>query len=152
MKFSYTGLTQKEAQESRQAYGTNAVTTQKTETFWDKLLANLRDPIIAILIIALVVTLFLAVLGFAPWYEGLGIAIAVVLATMLATFSEYSNENAFQRLLEEASKIRVKVFRDGILQEIPIDDLVTNDCVLLQPGDNIPAAVSYTHLTLPTKA
>ena len=127
MRFSYSGLTQEKVHESRQAYGTNAVTTQKTETFWDKLLANLRDPIIVILIIALAVTLFLAVLGFAPWYEGLGIAIAVILATMVATFSEYSNENEFQRLLEEASKIKVKVFRDGILNEIPIDNLVTND-------------------------
>ena len=126
MKFSYTGLTQEEAQETRLAYGTNAVTTQKTETFWDKLLANLRDPIIVILILALAVTLFLSVLGFAPWYEGLGIAIAVVLATMVATFSEYSNENEFQRLLEEASKIKVKVFRDNTLQEIQIDDLVQN--------------------------
>ena len=110
MKFSYTGLTLEEVQESLQAYGSNAVTTQKTETFWDKLQVNLRDPIIVILIIALAVTLSLAVVGFAPWYEGLGIAIAVVLATMVATFSEYGNENEFQRLLEEASKIRVKVF------------------------------------------
>ena len=92
-----------------------------------------------ILIVALLVTLALAALGFAPWYEGLGIAIAVVLATLVATFSEYSNESEFQSLLEEASKIRVKVFRAGTLQEILIDELVVNDLILLQPGDTIPA-------------
>ena len=139
MKFTYTGLSEQEVRDSRNQHGSNAVTTQDVETFWDKLIANLKDPIIMILIVALLVTLALAALGFAPWYEGLGIAIAVVLATLVATFSEYSNESEFQSLLEEASKIRVKVFRGGTLQEILIDELVVNDLILLQPGDTIPA-------------
>ena len=105
MKFTYTGLSEQEVRDSRNQHGSNAVTTQDVETFWDKLIANLKDPIIMILIVALLVTLALAALGFAPWYEGLGIAIAVVLATLVATFSEYSNESEFQSLLEEASKI-----------------------------------------------
>jgi len=91
------------------------------------------------LIVALAVTVFLAAMGFAPWYEGLGIAFAVVMATLIATWSEYSNENEFQRLLEEASKVKVKVFRNSTLVEILIDDLVVNDLVLLQPGDTVPA-------------
>ena len=91
------------------------------------------------MIVALGVTLLLAVLGFAPWYEGLGIAIAVVMATLIASWSEYSNENEFQLLLEEASKVKVKVFRNNTLTEIPIDDLVVNDLLLLQPGDTVPA-------------
>ena len=139
MKFTYTGLSEQEVRDSRNQHGSNAVTTQDVETFWDKLITNLKDPIIMILIVALLVTLALAALGFAPWYEGLGIAIAVVLATLVATFSEYSNESEFQSLLEEASKIRVKVFRGGTLQEILIDELVVNDLILLQPGDTIPA-------------
>ena len=139
MKFTYTGLSEQEVRDSRNQHGSNAVTTQDVETFWDKLIANLKDPIIMILIVALLVTLALAALGFAPWYEGLGIAIAVVLATLVATFSEYSNESEFQSLLEEASKIRVKFFRGGTLQEILIDELVVNDLILLQPGDTIPA-------------
>ena len=139
MKFSYPGLSEKAVVESRHTHGANLVTTQEAEGFLHKLLANLKDPIIVILIVALGVTVFLAVLGFAPWYEGLGIAIAVVMATLIATWSEYSNENEFQRLLEEASKVKVKVFRNHKLVEILIDDLVVNDLVLLQPGDTVPA-------------
>ena len=139
MKFSYPGLSEKEVSESRQSNGANVVTTQEAEGFYAKLLTNLKDPIIVILLVALGVTVFLAVLGFAPWYEGLGIAIAVVAATLIATWSEYSNENEFQRLLEEASKVKVKVFRNNTLAEIFIDDLVVNDLVLLQPGDTVPA-------------
>ena len=139
MKFNYPGLSENAVIESRQTYGRNVITTQDVEGFFRKLILNLKDPIIIILIIALLVTIFLAILGFAPWYEGLGIAIAVVMATFIATWSEYSNENEFQRLLEEASKVKVKVFRNKKLIEIFIDDLVVNDLVLLQPGDTVPA-------------
>ena len=139
MKFSYPGLSDKAVFESRKNYGANVVTTQEAEGFFDKLRTNLKDPIIVILIVALAVTVFLAAMGFAPWYEGLGIAFAVVMATLIATWSEYSNENEFQRLLEEASKVKVKVFRNSTLVEILIDDLVVNDLVLLQPGDTVPA-------------
>lgn len=139
MKFSYPGLSDNAVSESRNIYGANVVTTQEAEGFFDKLRTNLKDPIIVILIVALAVTVFLAAMGFAPWYEGLGIAFAVVMATLIATWSEYSNENEFQRLLEEASKVKVKVFRNSKLFEILIDDLVVNDLVLLQPGDTVPA-------------
>ena len=139
MKFSFPGLSDQEVSESRQTNGANVVTTQESEGFYAKLLANLKDPIIVILLVALAVTVFLAALGFAPWYEGLGIAIAVVAATLIATWSEYSNESEFQRLLEEASKVKVKVFRNKTLIEIFIDDLVVNDLVLLLPGDTVPA-------------
>jgi len=139
MKFSYPGLSDHGVTESRRAYGANVITTQDTEGFFGKLISNLKDPIIVILIVALLVTGFLTALGFAPWYEGLGIAIAVVMATLIATWSEYSNENEFQRLLEEASKVKVKVFRNNKLSEIFIDDLVVNDLVLLQSGDTVPA-------------
>ena len=139
MRFSYPGLSDNAVSESRKIYGANVVTTQEAEGFLDKLRTNLKDPIIVILIVALAVTVFLAAMGFAPWYEGLGIAFAVVMATLIATWSEYSNENEFQRLLEEASKVKVKVFRNSKLVEILIDDLVVNDLVLLQPGDTVPA-------------
>ena len=139
MKFSYPGLSEKAVVESLHKHGANLVTTQEAESFLHKLVANLKDPIIVILIVALAITVFLAVLGFAPWYEGLGIAIAVVMATLIATWSEYNNENEFQRLLEEASKVKVKVFRNSTLVEILIDDLVVSDLVLLQPGDTVPA-------------
>ena len=138
MKFSYPGLTDQEAERSRAQHGSNAVASQETETFWDKLLGNLKDPIIIILIVALAITVLLTFLGYAEWYESVGIAFAVVIATFVATWSEYSNEQSFQRLLEEASLIRVKVFRNGHLTEIPINDLVVGDHVLLQPGDTVP--------------
>lgn len=138
MKFIYPGLTDPQVEQSRVQYGNNVITTIERETFLEKLWENFKDPIIIILVFALLVTISLAVFGHAEWHESIGIAIAVFLATFLATWSEHSNESAFQKLLEEASMIRVKVFRANKLVEISITELVVGDYILLQPGDTIP--------------
>ena len=139
MQFNYSGLTDSEVDASRAQHGSNAVASQEAETFWDKLLDNLKDPIIIILIVALLITVVLWMFGYAEWYESVGIAFAVVIATIVATWSEHSNEQSFQRLMEEASLIQVKAFRNGHLTEIPINDLVVGDHLLLQPGDTVPS-------------
>lgn len=146
------GLTDKEVAESKEKYGDNSMTEQAHEGFWDKLKGNLGDPMIKILIVALLINVVLAILGIvkdangkpfvegAPeWYEPLGIFIAICLATLVSTFSEYRNENAFQKLQEEASRIMVKTYRNGVISEVAINDIVVGDAILLQSGDKIPA-------------
>ncbi len=134
-----TGLTDEQVAESRQKHGTNQISVQETETFWDKFKDNLKDPMIIILVVALVIVAVLAVFGFTAWYEGVGIAAAVALATLVSTASEFKNEQTFQKLQEEASKIFLNVFRGDALKTVGIDDIVVGDKVLLQPGDKIPA-------------
>lgn len=134
-----TGLTDAQVQEMKAKFGDNSITEQARETFWDKLKGNFDDPIIKILIFALVLNVVFAFLGKAEWYESVGIAMAVLLATLVSTFSEYKNESAFQKLQGEASLIKCKVYRNGVVTEIPINDITMGDCVLLQTGDKIPA-------------
>lgn len=141
------GLTDSQAEESRKKYGDNSMTEQASESFWDKLRGNLGDPMIKILLVALGVNVLLWILGLvgvikngAPeWYEPLGILIAIMLATLVSTISEYNNENAFQKLQEEASRIMCKVYRNGDITEVAINDIVVGDAILLQSGDKIPA-------------
>lgn len=141
------GLTDSEVAESKQKFGDNSMTEKASESFWDKLKDNLGDPMIKILIVALLINVVLAILGItgvikegAPeWFEPLGIFIAICLATLVSTFSEYRNENAFQKLQEEASRIMCKVYRNGVISEVAINDIVVGDAILLQSGDKIPA-------------
>ena len=134
-----TGLNDAQVQEMKAKFGDNSITEQAREGFWEKLKGNFDDPIIKILIFALVLNVFFAMLGRAEWYESVGIAMAVLLATFVSTFSEYKNESAFQKLQGEASLIKCKVYRNGAVTEIPINDITMGDCVLLQSGDKIPA-------------
>lgn len=137
MKF--TGLTDEQVEESKKKYGDNSMTEKETESFWSKLKDNFGDPMIKILCVALLINVIFAFLGQTEWYESVGIAIAVILATFVSTFSEFRNENAFQKLQEEASRIYCKVYRNGVIKQIPINDIVVDDFVLLQSGDKIPA-------------
>ena len=139
MKYNYSGLSTKEVEESRSVHGVNDLASIEGESFFDKLKQNFKDPIIIILIVALVIILFLSFLGFSEWYEALAIGVAVVLAVLVATLSEYKNESSFQKLQEEASKIICNVFRDGKITEILINEIVKGDYILLQSGDKIPA-------------
>lgn len=141
------GLTDKQVEESKAKYGSNALSEIEGETFWDKLKGNLADPMIKILCVALGVNILIYLLGAfnilsdvdVKWYEPVGIAIAIALATLVSTFSEFRNENAFQKLQEEASKITCKIYRNNAIKEVAIDDIVVGDCILLQSGDKIPA-------------
>jgi calcium-translocating P-type ATPase len=140
------GLTSAQAAQSKASYGDNRITEQASEGFWDKFKDNLGDPMIKILCFALLINVVFAVLGKlgvldgAPeWYESVGIAVAIAIATLVSTFSEYRNETAFRKLQEEASLIVCKAYRDGAVVELPIGSIVTGDAVMLQTGDKVPA-------------
>ena len=140
------GLSEQEVFESREKFGSNRLSEAESESFLDKLKGNFGDPMIKILSAALLINVIiyiLSIMGFVSaeveWYEPVGIAAAIAIATLVSTFSEYRNENAFHALQEEASKILCRVYRDGEIREIPSDDIVTGDFIMLGAGDRIPA-------------
>ena len=135
---NYNGLTDEEVIINRKKYGTNELTKIKQKTFFRIFLESLGDPIIKILLIALGIKI-LFIFSKYDWYETIGIAIAVMLASFISTISEYGSEAAFKRLQEDAAKIKVKVFRNNKLQEIIINDIVVGDIVKLTTGDGVPA-------------
>ena len=133
------GLSSEQVQQSLCEHGNNTLPTPPRESFWQKLLENFQDPIIRILILALLVNVVFVYMGHGDWIETSGIFAAILLATFVSTWSEFNNENAFQKLQEEASRIRCKVWRDGEPVEIAIDDIVVGDAVILEAGDRVPA-------------
>lgn len=132
------GLTDEEVLKSREKNGSNVITNKKKNTFLEMFISSLGDPIIRILIIALGIKLVFLIKDF-DWYETVGIAIAIFLASFISTISEYGSEKAFEKLQENASKIKCRLKRNGKVEEINIDDVVVGDIVLLQAGDKVPA-------------
>ncbi|MDD3392211.1 MAG: calcium-translocating P-type ATPase, PMCA-type [Bacilli bacterium] len=132
------GLDDKEVTKSREKYGSNEITVKKQNGFITLFIESLGEPMTKILLIALAIkTLFL--LHDFDWYETVGIAIAIFIASFISTISEYGSEAAFKKLQAEASKIKCKTFRNGGIKEISIGEVVKNDVLLLQAGDKIPA-------------
>lgn len=132
------GIKSKDVASLREKYGSNSLSKKKNNSFFKLLVESLGDPIIKILLVALAIKVVFLFKDF-DWFETIGILIAVFLSTFISTISEYGSEAAFNRLQEESSKIVVKVLRDNDVKEIPIDEVVVTDVILLSSGDKIPA-------------
>ena len=132
------GLNEKEVEMSRKKYGTNVISVGKREGFFRLFIESLGDPIIKILLIALAIKTIFLFQDF-DWYETVGIVVAIIVASLISTVSEYGSSKAFERLMAESSKIKCRVKRSGKRVEIPIDEIVVGDIMLLSAGDKIGA-------------
>lgn len=135
-----TGLTAEQVEESRSKHGSNSLTQIPQEPLWKKILEGFKDPMIMILLVALVVQVVLFFLGQAEWFEPAGILIAILIANGVASVSESKQEGKASALkAEEEAKETAKVIREGKLEEIHVSEIVVGDIVYLQAGDKIPA-------------
>ena len=92
-------LTTDDVERSRLTQGSNQLSARRKKSFLRQFFENLGDPVIRILLGALVLNLLFSLTGDgADWFETGGIALAVVLATLISTLSEYGSEAAFARL------------------------------------------------------
>ncbi len=132
------GLTSKEVIQSRKKYGSNIITKKDNDTFLKLLLETLSDPIIKILLIALAIKTIFLFKDF-DFFETIGIVLAILVASLISSLSEYGSMRAFNKLTEENAKVNVKVKRNGIVSEIKLDEVVKNDIIILSSGDKIPA-------------
>ncbi len=136
----WKGLTAREVEESRAKFGSNTLTELPPDPLWKKILEGFKDPMIMILLVALVVQVALFFLGQAEWFEPVGILIAIMIANGVASVSESKQEGKASALkAEEEAKETAKVVRDGKLTELHVSEVVVGDIVYLQAGDKVPA-------------
>jgi calcium-translocating P-type ATPase len=135
---SFEGLSDEDVKQSRLKYGSNQITKAKSKSFLKQYLESFGDPTIKILMIALLLNVIIFIKNF-NWYESIGIAVSIILSTLVSTISEYGSQLAFEKLMEDAKKLKCKVWRKNDLIELPIEEIVVGDWVKLQPGDKIPA-------------
>ena len=96
------GLSAREVEESRRRHGANVFTLAPKKSFGRVFCGNLGDPVIKVLLLALGIHLLMLFRN-ADWFETVGIAVSVFLATFISTLSEYGSEAAFARLCDELS-------------------------------------------------
>ncbi len=132
------GLSSEQARESALEHGTNRLEARCKKTFFTQFLNAFNDPIIKILLAALLINIIFWIKNFDPW-ETLGIGIAVLLSTLISAASEYGSEKAYASLLSESESTKITVFRDGIPTELSPGELVVGDAVMLRAGEKIRA-------------
>ena len=132
------GLNLEEVKKAREKYGDNALAKEKTKSFIRKFFENLNDPIIKVLIFALIIQVVLT-FGHCNYFEVGGILAAILIATTVSTVSEHGSELAFLKMQADSLDSRVRVLRCGEIFEIPSSDIVVGDVVYLYAGERVQA-------------
>ena len=140
----YVGLTDEEVRASREQHGANVLTPPKRESLWQVFIKNFEDPVIRILLMAVLLSGGIAVAmyfseGVIEIAETLGIAVAILLATGVATWFVWDANKKFDVLNQVNDDTLVKAYRNGSVHEVPKKDIVVGDIVLLEQGEEIPA-------------
>lgn len=139
-----TGLTDAEVLKSREKHGENLLTPPQKESLWSLFLEKFEDPIIRILLIAAFLSLGIAVFehistGVGHYAETIGIFCAILLATGVAFWFEMDANKKFDILNQVNDDTFVKVIRNGNVVQISKRDIVVDDIVVLETGEEVPA-------------
>ena len=126
------GLSSAEAEQRRAASVSARLNPQRDTQPLRLLLSQFRSPIILILLFASGVSFFLAEHG-----DALIILAIILVSALLSFWQEYSAARAVAGLLAIV-QITARTWRDGVLREVPIDDIVSGDVVELSAGSSPP--------------
>ena len=133
------GLTTAQAQERLAKYGPNKLKEAEKPTLLQRFLAQLKDPMLIILMVAAAVSALTGMLaGESEWAEVIIIMAVVLLNAILGVFQESKAEAAIEAL-QTMTAATCKVMRDGKLVVLHSDELVPGDIVVLEAGDAVPA-------------
>ena len=127
------GLSPGEAESRAKKYGPNELAEPPPQRWWLKLLHQLNEVVIWILVAATVLS---AVLG--DWLEAGAILAIVVLNALLGFFQEQKAEKALAALKKLSSPV-ARVIRNGSLRSVAAATLVPGDLIEIEAGDHIPA-------------
>ena len=132
LQSSAVGLTGGEARARLTRHGANRLKPPTRSGVWSLLFNQFRSPIILILFFATALSLYLG-----DQVDAVIILSIVLVSGLLGFWQEHGASNAVEKLLSIV-QIRAEVLRDGRSGEIPVEEIVPGDIVILNAGDIVP--------------
>ncbi len=130
---AFMGLSQGQAAERLDRYGPNELVQARKRTLLQMFLEQFADLLVAVLIVAALVSGFLG-----EWLDAVAILAIVFLNAVVGFVQEYKAEAALEALKKMVAP-QARVLRDGREQRISARELVPGDLILLEAGDRVPA-------------
>ena len=127
------GLSEAEARERLAQVGPNVLTAGHRRALVLQLLSRFRNPLVLLLLVASVIS--------AVTHDVTSstiIVVVVVLSVSLDFLQEHRAGKAAEQL-RRAAGVRARVVRDGRTRELPAEEVVPGDEILLSAGDLVPA-------------
>ncbi|NIN68410.1 MAG: HAD-IC family P-type ATPase, partial [Anaerolineae bacterium] len=142
---SLHGLTSAQVLEQRRKHGPNVLPSTKPPSPWAIFFAQLKNPLVYIILLAAAVSLLVGELG------DFAIIMAVVVIDAILGFIQEVRAQQTYTALKTLLKPATTVIRDGTRQEIQVHELVPHDLVVLNAGERVPGdgqIIQYTKLTV----
>lgn len=128
-----TGLSSRKANEALGRFGTNSLRKPKTRPWWSFLLSQFNNPMVWVLSLAAVVSLFMK-----EELDAAAILVVVLLNTLIGFVTEFRAERAIEALRSMTAP-SARVQRDGRPMLVTAENVVPGDILLLEPGDIVAA-------------
>jgi Ca2+-transporting ATPase len=127
------GLTGEEAQKRLEIHGRNALKPVKRHGWVKTLFSQFTDLMIIILIASSLISFVMGENS-----EGIAILAIILLNGLLGFIQEMRTEKAMEALMSLAAP-HARVIRDGVVRDIPAEEVVPGDLIVLGAGDRVPA-------------
>ncbi|WP_199512097.1 cation-translocating P-type ATPase [Nucisporomicrobium flavum] len=127
------GLSSAEAAGRLAQDGPNSLPAHPRVPVWRRVLAQLRDPLIIVLLVAIALTV-----ATGDWTDAAVIALVIVVNTGVGVVQEVKADQAITALATMTAP-EARVLRDGEQRLVPAADVVAGDLLVLAEGDIVPA-------------
>jgi len=127
------GLDAEEVQLRRKRYGQNRLRSAEKRSALDILVEQFKSVIVALLAVASIVSF-----SFGEVVEGIAIGVVILINAAIGFVTELRAVRSMEAL-QELSQVSSKVRRGGQAKEVPAEDIVPGDIVLVDGGDVVTA-------------
>lgn len=139
-----TGLSDKQAKENIEKFGTNSLTKKKADSLLKRIWDASTEPMLLMLIAAGLIALAVNIIrsftgGKADYLECVGVFAAIALSVVISVVMEGRSAKAFDALSKINSNVIVKAMREGKTVKLNKDEIAVGDILILSAGDKIPA-------------
>ena len=142
LETSITGVQEDQVEMLRETYGENKLTKATEVPLWKKIYESIINPFTVILLVIAVISLMTNVILAKPGEEDPTTSIIIVVLVLISGGIRFVQELKSDKAASNLASLIVNtatVIRDGVQQEIPIEELVVGDVIKLSAGDMLPA-------------
>jgi len=141
-----TGLSVEETTEHlverQRVFGENRLEEKEPTGFFEYFFDALKDETLIILMVSAVISIVLECTledASEGWIEGTAILVTVMIVASVTAGNDVVKDKQFRTLSAISADRKIKIERDGKVDQISIFDIVVGDVVVLDTGDYIPA-------------
>ncbi|MDG6221919.1 MAG: cation-translocating P-type ATPase [Candidatus Bathyarchaeota archaeon] len=130
-----SGLEENEVLKRHSKYGKNILVSAKKRSLWEILVEQFKSLLIVLLLVATLISIV-----FGEITQGIAIAVVLAINTAIGFFTELKAVRSVEAL-RKIGQVKTKVRRKGQVKEVPAEELVPGDIVILEAGDIVTADI-----------